>query len=280
MVSQSTHSPEQLAILRWTVAPRRRHRRGSGAARGSVRSPRPAPACCAAERAGLLSQQPPLAARPRCTRSRAPACARPACAGFEPCRVSAASAPHAIACARVAAALERAYPDHRVMGERELRRDERESRRPARQRLSGVRARRRATCCIAPTWCCGRRSRASALPVAVEVELTVKAPAAPARDLSRVGALSLRRGHAVSRRRRGAAPARASDRASAGAASGSCVVALDALSGLRSVGARVDREYRPRRCVACRWGVNHLAMETDHVLLQHQPRRSGRTSDP
>jgi hypothetical protein len=46
--------------------------------------------------------------------------------GLDPCRVSASNAGHLIECARVAAALERCYPDHVVLGERELRRDERE----------------------------------------------------------------------------------------------------------------------------------------------------------
>jgi hypothetical protein len=44
--------------------------------------------------------------------------------GLDPCRVSASNARHLITCASVAAALERCYPNQRVLGERELRRDE------------------------------------------------------------------------------------------------------------------------------------------------------------
>src|SRR6476469_9711495 len=95
--------------------------------------------------------------------------------GLEPCRISVANAPHAIACARAAAELERRYPDHRVAGERELRRDE---------RLSGV-ALPSARLGRAPDggpllhrpdlvlWPDGPRG---GLPVAVEVELTTKSP--------------------------------------------------------------------------------------------------------
>jgi len=46
--------------------------------------------------------------------------------GLDPCRVSNSNAAHLATCAEVAAQLERRYPDHRVLGERELRRDERE----------------------------------------------------------------------------------------------------------------------------------------------------------
>src|SRR6476646_1265042 len=37
--------------------------------------------------------------------------------GLEPCRISVANAPHAIACVRAAAELERRYPQHHVAGE-------------------------------------------------------------------------------------------------------------------------------------------------------------------
>src|SRR5205807_7406762 len=46
--------------------------------------------------------------------------------GLDPCRVSPGNARHLIACAAAAAGLERCYPEHRVRGERELRREERE----------------------------------------------------------------------------------------------------------------------------------------------------------
>jgi hypothetical protein len=94
--------------------------------------------------------------------------------GFEPCRISVANAPHTIACARVAAVLEHAYPDHHVMGERELRREEHESgSQLASARLgqgpAGVPLLHRPDLVLWP-------EDARVLPVAVEVELTVKAP--------------------------------------------------------------------------------------------------------
>lgn len=94
--------------------------------------------------------------------------------GVEPCRVSAASAQHMIACAHVAAALERRYPGQLIIGERELRKREREARTP----LASVVLRRvgeygplmhRPDLVLLP------RS-GSRPPVAVEVELTIKAP--------------------------------------------------------------------------------------------------------
>jgi hypothetical protein len=80
-----------------------------------------------------------------------------------------------IACARVAAALERRYPDHLVIGEQELRKRERESG----ARLASVVLRRvgehgplmhRPDLVLLPSTGPARR------PIAVEVELTVKAP--------------------------------------------------------------------------------------------------------
>jgi hypothetical protein len=95
--------------------------------------------------------------------------------GPEPCRVSAANASHLLACARAAATLQRRYPDHAVMGERELREAERRASKPL------------ASATVGP--CAGRpphvhrpdlvlwpRAGFERAPVAVEVELTVKAP--------------------------------------------------------------------------------------------------------
>jgi hypothetical protein len=97
-----------------------------------------------------------------------------ACApGLDPCRVSASSARHLAVCARVAAALERCYPDFRVLGERLLRFEERD--RPlASARLGagpgGEPALHRPDLVLWPS------SAEHGLPVAVEVELTIKAP--------------------------------------------------------------------------------------------------------
>lgn len=100
--------------------------------------------------------------------------------GLDPCSVSASNALHLIECARAAAALERCYPNHRVQGERELRGEERDGHCALASAELGVRVR-------------GDRSEIGrqrhrpdlvlwpldpdgGLPVAVEVELTVKAP--------------------------------------------------------------------------------------------------------
>jgi hypothetical protein len=82
---------------------------------------------------------------------------------------------HLIVCARVAAAMERCYPDHRVLGERELRRDERERGvLLASARLGagpdGAQLLHRPDLVLWPTGADG------GLPVAVEVELTIKSP--------------------------------------------------------------------------------------------------------
>jgi hypothetical protein len=95
--------------------------------------------------------------------------------GLEPCRVSAASSLHTVACAHAAAELQRRYPDRRVAGEPDLRGQER--------RLGALvaSAAMRGPGGRGPTlhrpdlvlWP-GARDRTG--PVAVEIELTVKAP--------------------------------------------------------------------------------------------------------
>jgi len=91
---------------------------------------------------------------------------------LEPCRVSVAGESHTLAIARAAAALQRCYPDHEVIGERELRRRERFLARPlastplASRGESGL---HRPDLVLVPP-------ASEQLPVAVEVELTLKAP--------------------------------------------------------------------------------------------------------
>lgn len=89
--------------------------------------------------------------------------------------VSIKEARHTIACAGVRAALECRYPDHRVVGELELCRDEREQKR----RLATVEVRgtgsRRSHSPDMVIWPPATPERS--LPVAVEVELTIKAKA-------------------------------------------------------------------------------------------------------
>ncbi len=139
------HAPpaERVALLRWTA--------GLGGVTAEALAERQDIAVASArarllgaERAGLLLRSRPLAGRPALY-TVTPAGMRAAgTRGLEPCRVSPSNAMHLIECAGVAAALERCYPDHRVPGERELRRDEREQRRALASAELGGRLPRRA----------------------------------------------------------------------------------------------------------------------------------------
>ncbi len=170
----NTHSDERLAILRWTVrlgavTPQALAQHG-GWTLASARA-----RLAAAERAGLLRSRRVLAAAPTLYTTTRVGLRASGLSGIEPCRISVANAPHAIECAHVAAALERAYPDHRVMGERELRRDERASGTPLASAClghgpGGVPLLHRPDLVLWPD------GAAERLPVAVEVELTVKGP--------------------------------------------------------------------------------------------------------
>ncbi len=171
--ASKTYSPEQLAILRWTArlgavtaeALAQHEGRTLASARARL---------LAAERAGLLCRRRVLADAPALYTLTRAGLRASGLRGVEPCRVSVSGAPHAIACAWVAAALERAYPDHEVMGERELRQEERES---------GAQL---ASACLGagpdgpllhrPDLVLWPQDSQGRLPVAVEVELTVKAP--------------------------------------------------------------------------------------------------------
>jgi len=126
----------------------------------------------AAERHGLLVRDRPLTAQPALYRATRSGIRLADVRGLAPAQISPAIARHAIACAYAAAALERSYPDHRVGGERELRRDERES-------GKALASARLGQGCDGPLlhrpdivlWPPG-----GGRPIAVEVELTVKAP--------------------------------------------------------------------------------------------------------
>lgn len=177
MVRSSTpSSPEQLELLRWTV------RLGAVtaeafAAHGGWTLASARARLHAAERRGLLRSRRLLAGRPVLHTATRSGIRASGLHGFDACRISVAGAPHAIECARVAAALEQAYPDHYVMGERELRRDEREA---ATQLASALLGRgpggapllHRPDLVLWPQ----NASADERLPVAVEVELTIKAP--------------------------------------------------------------------------------------------------------
>jgi hypothetical protein len=129
----------------------------------------------AAERARLLVRQRPLIDQPSLFTVTRAGMRAAGLRGVEPGRVSAASARHSIVSAQVAAALERKYPDHRVVGERELRWAERErGALLASVRMGsgyqGSQALHRPDLVLWP------RASQESLPIAVEVELTVKAP--------------------------------------------------------------------------------------------------------
>jgi Replication-relaxation len=127
----------------------------------------------AIQRRGLLSRNRPLAGRPSLftlTRAGLRACGS---RGIRRCEVSASNANHLIACAAVAATLERCYRGHRVVGELELRRDEREQGHSlASARLGALEGGSRMH---RPDLVLFPDDPRDGLPVAVEVELTVKA---------------------------------------------------------------------------------------------------------
>lgn len=161
-------TPEQIDLMHWTAS--------LGAITAEALALRmditPASArgrLSAAVRRGLLARRCLLVEAPALytiTRAGLRACGA---YGIDPCRLSASGAHHAILCAEVAAALERCYPDHRLVGERELRRDERDLGRPlASARLAANRL-HYPDLVLWP-------EAPGALPVAVEVELTIKAP--------------------------------------------------------------------------------------------------------
>lgn len=175
-MSQQNQPPtrEQIEIVRWAAS--------LGAitaeALAARRSTTPASArarLAVMRRRGLLTRARPLNDRPAlfsATRAGLRACG---VRGIDPCKIASSSAHHLIVCAAAAAALERCYPDHRLIGERELCRDERELDRSLASAQLGYLPGGE-----------GRLHRPDLVmwppagdddwPVAVEVELTVKAP--------------------------------------------------------------------------------------------------------
>jgi hypothetical protein len=129
----------------------------------------------AACRRGLLERTRPLNGLPALYALTASGLRAAGLPGARRCKVSPGNAIHLISCAGAAAALERCYPGYRVLGECELRSLERAcgralaSARPARSYPGDPDLHRPDLVLLAPQ---SERS----LPVAVEVELTVKAP--------------------------------------------------------------------------------------------------------
>jgi hypothetical protein len=171
---RSPPSPGQLEIVRWTGS------LGAVSAEAlaerldvSVASARAR--LSAAERAGWLARRRPLAGQPALYSATAAGLRACGARGLEPGKVSPSGALHLLACARVAAALEWSYPDYRVLGEREIRLLERELGRPLASAELGFGAHGELLLhrCDLVLWPAGPDA---GLPVAVEVELTRKAP--------------------------------------------------------------------------------------------------------
>jgi hypothetical protein len=176
--SQSTPtakpSSERVALLRWTA------RMGAVTAEALAYSQSTTVASArgrlqAAERAGLLLRRRPLAERPALYTLTRAGVHTSGLRGLDPCRVSAANAQHMIVCVAVAASLERCYLDHRVLGEPELRRDERELSAPLASARVGI-GLHGAPLLHRPDLVLWPNESEDGLPVAVEVELTIKAP--------------------------------------------------------------------------------------------------------
>jgi hypothetical protein len=166
------HSPARVALLAWTA------RMGAVTAEALARREQASVASArarllAAERDGLLSRGRPLSGQPALYAVTRAGLRVAGIRGLEPCRISPANARHAIVCAEVAVALELAYPEQEVLGERELRREEHECSSALASAILAI-AVDGGPLLHRPDLVL--RSRAGALPVAVEVELTVKAP--------------------------------------------------------------------------------------------------------
>jgi len=170
-----TATPEQSEILRWigslgaVSAEALAHHLGISLTSARAR-------LAVARRNGWIGRARPLAGRPALYTVTAAGLRVAAADGIEPGCVSAASAAHLLACAHVAAALERCYPDHGIVGERELRQHEREhAHRCARAELGlDARGEPQLHRCDLMLW---PNAHPAPQPVAVEVELTIKAPA-------------------------------------------------------------------------------------------------------
>jgi hypothetical protein len=167
-------SPERVAIVQWTA------RIGAVTAEAVADHLATTPASArarllAAERAHLLARQRPLAGAPALYTATATGLRVADMGGLGPCRVSASNARHLIVCAWVAAALERCYPHQQVMGERELRRDESARGAELASARIGIGADGRRLL-HRPDLVLFPRVQEDALPVAVEVELSVKSP--------------------------------------------------------------------------------------------------------
>jgi hypothetical protein len=127
----------------------------------------------AAERSGLLRSWRPLRGRPALYTATAAGLRSFGISAARPVQISAAGAGHAIACCEAAVALERSYPGSRLAGEPEIRRSGAGS--PA-SSASVPLGGRSAPSTHRADLVMLQSARPRSGPVAVEVELTVKAP--------------------------------------------------------------------------------------------------------
>jgi hypothetical protein len=169
-----TSSPERLAMLQWAV------RMGAITAESLAHREQVTVASSRAKlshagRDGLVVAQRPLTDQPTLYVATAAGVRASGVRGLDPCRVSATAAQHLVVCAHVAAALERGYPQRPVSGERELRRRERASGSPV---ASAVLSRTsdRGRQLHRPDLVIWPAAGTRGLPLAIEVELTIKAP--------------------------------------------------------------------------------------------------------
>lgn len=158
---------------------------------------------------------------------------------LDPCRVSVTGARHLIVCAQVAAGMERRYPGHRVLGERELRRVERSCGRALASAALGEDD-RGAPLLHRPDLVLLAGGAQGGLPVAVEVELTIKAP----RRLERICRGWTRSRGVAGVLYLGPPPVRRALRRAlerSGAGERIAVLALDALPGVAADGSADER---------------------------------------
>lgn len=185
---QLTQTPAQTAIMAWTA--------GLGAVTASALAIREDTSLAVARArlaalvgAGWLVSERPLTGQPSLYTATKSGLRAAGLSARRPSRVSVSGAMHLIECARVAAVLERRYPACSVLGEQTLRREEHERETPLasawlRARAGGRPLLHRPDLVLLPIVCAepGERLIGAELgvvderPVAVEVELTVKAP--------------------------------------------------------------------------------------------------------
>ena len=173
-MSAREQSAERIDLLRW-VAGMGSVTSESLACRRGVTIASARATLGAAVRARQLTRHRPLTGWPALYTITRAGLRSSALVGIDPARVSPAGAQHMIVCAFAAAALERRYPDQAVIGERELRRREREAGTP----FASVVLRRvgeHGALMHRPDLVLVPRSNPPRPPVAVEVELTIKAP--------------------------------------------------------------------------------------------------------